>query len=190
MRFATTLSIEARPFEDEEITFTPQIETLLDPKYTQPELERMQAIYATLSAYRHWTESFVRPLGGVTTSHFGSRRLYAGRLNSYHSGLDIDGEEGDPVVAAAPGIVVLADSLHVRGNTVVVDHGWGVLTGYSHLHTIDVAEGDVVDAGQTVGTVGATGLVTGSHLHWELRVGGIAVDPRGWLTDAVVPASP
>jgi murein DD-endopeptidase MepM/ murein hydrolase activator NlpD len=84
-------------------------------------------------------------------------------------------------MAAAPGTVALAESLTVRGNTVLVDHGWGVYSVYMHLSSIGVAVGSAVGAGQPIGAVGASGMVTGPHLHWEVRVHGIPVDPLPWL---------
>ncbi|MBC7234362.1 MAG: M23 family metallopeptidase [Chloroflexi bacterium] len=178
---ATTLTVLAREFAQENLTFSPEVSRLLDPQYTEPELKRMQAVYAIASPIRHWQGTFRWPHKGTITSPFGARRNYAGRLLAYHAGLDIDGETGDQVVAAADGVVVLAEPLQVRGNAVVLDHGWGVLSGYYHLDTIAVSLGDRVAAGDPLGTLGASGLVTGSHLHWELHVGGIAVDPRQWL---------
>jgi len=85
------------------------------------------------------------------------------------------------VLAAASGIVVLAEELQVRGRAVILDHGAGVMSGYFHLSEIGVETGDRVSAGQVLGSVGATGLVTGSHLHWEMRVNGVAVNPQDWL---------
>ncbi|MBC7257258.1 MAG: M23 family metallopeptidase, partial [Chloroflexi bacterium] len=91
------------------------------------------------------------------------------------------GETGDPVQAPAAGIVALAEVLQVRGGTVILDHGAGVLSGYFHLQSIAVREGETVEPGTLLGEIGSTGLSTGSHLHWEMRIGGIAVDPREWL---------
>jgi len=91
------------------------------------------------------------------------------------------------VVAAANGVEVLAEPLQVRGNAVVIDHGAGVLTGYFHLDSIAVEKGQAVKAGEALGTMGATGLVTGSHLHWELHVGGVAVDPADWTEMVPMP---
>jgi murein DD-endopeptidase MepM/ murein hydrolase activator NlpD len=84
-------------------------------------------------------------------------------------------------LAAAPGIVVLADALNVRGNATIIDHGWGVFTGYWHQAEQFVRVGDVVTTGQPIGTIGATGRVSGAHLHWELWVSGVPVDPMQWV---------
>ena len=91
-------------------------------------------------------------------------------------------------MAPARGIVRLAEELDVRGNMVILDHGLGVMSGYCHLSRIDVAPGDTVQRGQQIGLMGSTGLVTGSHLHWEMRVGGVPVSAREWtLCDMSAP---
>mgnify|MGYP000855231580 CR=1 FL=1 len=128
-----------------------------------------------------WNGRFNWPLEAAVTSAFGTRRNYAGRFLSYHAGIDLRGATGEPVYAPADGVVVAAETLQVRGNTVIVDHGAGVISGFFHLSAMGVTPGQVVAAGEQIGLVGATGLVTGSHLHWEVRVGGIAVEPREWV---------
>ena len=90
------------------------------------------------------------------------------------------------MLAAASGTVVLADTLNVRGNAVVIDHGWGVYTGYWHQTEIYVQPGERVSTGQVIGTVGSTGRVTGAHLHWELWVNGVPVDPMQWVRQSLV----
>ena len=177
-RLYTTLG----DFHTEMLTFAPETQALLAPEITRPELERVTAIFATHSPTLHWRGGFVWPREGRITSPFGSRRSYGGGPpTSFHGGLDISGMTGEPVNAAAPGLVVMAEELQVRGRVVILDHGGGVLSGYFHLEEIQVEEGQMVEAGEQIGTVGATGLVTGSHLHWEVRVGGVAVDPMEWL---------
>jgi murein DD-endopeptidase MepM/ murein hydrolase activator NlpD len=117
------------------------------------------------------------------SSYYGTRRSYSGGpYNSFHGGVDFNAGMGTAVLAPADGVVVLADSLAVRGNAIVLDHGWGLLTGYWHLSSIDVVEGQEVQVGEMIGRVGNTGLSTGAHLHWEVWVGGISVDGRQWLS--------
>src|SRR5690606_17386730 len=114
----------------------------------------------------------------VTTSPFGTRRSYnSGPVASYHEGQDFAVPEGVPVLAPGNGTVALAEALNVRGNAVILDHGQGVFTGYWHLSELLVAPGQEVALGDVVGISGNTGLSTGAHLHWELRVYGVAVDP-------------
>lgn len=104
-----------------------------------------------------------------------------GRGTVYHEGVDYGAPAGTAIRAAAPGTALLAESLTVRGNTVFLDHGAGVLSGYFHMSQIDVKPGDTVQAGDIIGKVGATGLASGPHLHWEVRVNGRWVNPRPWL---------
>jgi len=98
-----------------------------------------------------------------------------------HAGEDFAVPPGTPVLAPAAGTVVLAEPLFVRGNAVVIDHGRGVYSGYWHMQSLSVKAGDRVSPGEVLGTVGSTGLSTGAHLHWEMRVDGIAVDPLQWV---------
>jgi len=127
---------------------------------------------------------FAPPLRGEFrhTSPYGSRRTYGNDPTvSAHAGEDYGAPAGTPVYAPAAGRVVLAETLFVRGNAVVLDHGNGVFTGYWHLSGLDVEPGERVGRGQLLGKVGSTGLSTGAHLHWELRIAGMAVDPLQWI---------
>lgn len=183
-----TLATHVQPlpgdFADETLHFSPEVARLLDPEITRPELLRLAEVYAAFSPRIQWEGAFDWPLDGPITSEFGTRRRYAGARPTYHTGIDIDGETGDVVRAPARGVVTLAEVLQVRGGAVIIDHGAGVLTGYYHLSGIDAVVGQTVDRGDPLGKVGDTGLATGSHLHWELRVGGVAVSPREWTQRA------
>ena len=129
-----------------------------------------------------WAGVFEPPCGGTISSYFGTRRAYnEGPYTSYHGGVDLRGATGTPVYAPASGTVVLADELVVRGDALMLDHGWGVLTGYWHLSTIEVEVGQHVEEGELIGRIGNTGLSTGSHLHWEMWIGGVNVNPMQWL---------
>ncbi|MYA20206.1 MAG: M23 family metallopeptidase [Chloroflexi bacterium] len=129
-----------------------------------------------------WTGPFLVPVSDVrVTTPFGSPRSYNERpVTSYHSGIDYAGAVGDPVMAAAPGRVTWTGEMPLRGHSVIIDHGAGVMTGYHHLSTIDVVDGDVVAAGDRIGGLGSTGLSTGPHLHWEVVVHRVNVDPSWW----------
>lgn len=134
-----------------------------------------------------WKGSFTRPvpkeLANCWTSFFGTRRSYnGGPYDSFHSGLDFCGQVGTELYAVAPGKVVYTNTLIVRGGVVVVDHGWGVYTACDRLSEILVQPDDVVQPGQVIGLGGATGRTTGPHLHWEVWVGGVQVNPVDWLT--------
>lgn len=133
-----------------------------------------------------WYDAFTRPWDGPVTSEFGTRRDY-GVYEGYHTGLDIDGVTGDPIISSAPGRVVLSKKLAVRGNTVIIDHGAGIYSAYCHLDQLDAAIDDLVAQGEQIGLMGSTGLSTGSHLHWEVRAQGVPVSPQAWLDSATTP---
>jgi murein DD-endopeptidase MepM/ murein hydrolase activator NlpD len=124
-----------------------------------------------------WTASFLRPRTSVITSEFGSGRVFNGRVTSRHLGVDFRGAVGEPVLATNRGVVALVDNFFLAGNVVYIDHGGGVVTAYFHLSKPLVAVGDTVTRGQRIGLVGATGRVTGPHLHWAARYGTITVNP-------------
>lgn len=138
-----------------------------------------------------WRMSFLRPRSSRITSRFGSGRVFNGRVTSSHLGVDFAGVAGAPVVAANRGVVALVDNFFLAGNVVYIDHGGGVVTGYFHLSRQLVSPGDTVARGQKIGLVGATGRVTGAHLHWSARYGALTVDPldlvalgRSWYSGA------
>ncbi|HUF76036.1 MAG TPA: M23 family metallopeptidase [Longimicrobiales bacterium] len=148
---------------------------------------REQARAAEVSARAHrtpriWTGEAVLPKTvRRVTSAFGDGRIFNGQVSSRHTGLDLDGATGDTVVAAARGLVELVDAFELAGNVVYINHGGGLVTAYFHLSEQLVAEGDTVDAGTPIGRVGATGRVTGPHLHWVVRYGQTSVDGRSLL---------
>jgi murein DD-endopeptidase MepM/ murein hydrolase activator NlpD len=142
---------------------------------------------------RLWTPEIQIPRDDRVTSGFGNGREFNGQVTSRHMGLDLDGEPGDTVYAAARGAVELVDDFLLAGNIVYLNHGAGLVTGYFHLSEQLVAEGDTVEAGTPVGRVGATGRVTGPHLHWVVRYGHTSVDPRSLLalsTTVLAPGTP
>lgn len=158
----------------------------LDPMAIQQEAARLAATYAVVTPERFWVEPWIIPMQGVITGNFGDQRsINGGPVGGHHGGTDIatpiGQEPGAPIVAANHGRVVLSDRLIVRGNMVVIDHGGGVFTGYAHMAERYVAEGDSVSQGDLIGIEGATGLVTGAHLHWEVAVMGILVDGLRWV---------
>lgn len=182
LTLATSLQIVTGEFGREILRFSPQVARLLDPKIIEEEQKRLAEIYATSASRIMWQGIFVWPCKGEITSEFGTRRGYEEREGSYHTGVDISGQVGDIVRASAAGIVVLAEPLPLRGSAVILDHGAGVFSSYCHLDRIEVQVGQAVQQGDVIGRLGATGLVTGAHLHWEVRVGGVAVDPKEWTT--------
>jgi len=128
---------------------------------------------------RLWHEPFVRPRSSAVTGRFGVARVFNGVLRSRHLGVDFAGRRGAPVQAANRGVVALVADLYLSGTTVLIDHGAGLVTGYLHLSRALVAVGDTVGRGQLIGYVGASGRVTGPHLHWLAAYGRITFDPLG-----------
>lgn len=145
------------------------------------ESELLQKVLGASADERLWSAPFVRPVPHRANSRFGTRSVFNGEPRNPHSGTDFLSPAGTPVRAPAAGRVVLAQPLYFSGRTVIIDHGLDVFSQLLHLSRIDVKAGDTVTAGTVVGLVGATGRVTGAHLHWSLRVGGARVDPLAAL---------
>jgi Peptidase family M23 len=140
-------------------------------KRANEERDKLRDIFDQVTPEKLWDGDFRVPLDGVTTGgNFGKRRILNGQPGSPHSGVDFPSPAGTPIHAAQSGRVALAEELFFSGNTVVVDHGLGIYTFYGHLSEIDVKVGDALESGQVLGKVGATGRVTGPHLHWGLTV--------------------
>jgi len=156
----------------------------IDPSVTGPEDEVIADVLDPKTPVRHWQGEFDYPSRYYTdelAAIFGTRRSYNnGALLYYHTGVDFYGRDV-PIYATAPGYVVFAGPLTVRGNTTYIDHGWGVYSGYFHQSEIYVEVGQFVDAGEVIGQVGNTGRSTGPHLHWEIWVGGVPVEPITWI---------
>ena len=149
-----------------------------------------QALLATVTPQRFWTTPFRVPVPHQANSRFGTRSVFNGEPRNPHAGTDFLSPAGTPIRAPNAGRVVAARDLFFSGRTVILDHGLGVFSQLAHMSRIDVAEGDMVEAGQVVGRVGATGRVTGAHLHWGLRVGEARVDPLSLLAVMAGDATP
>ena len=139
------------------------------------EAARLEDIFATVTP-RAWDGPIAQPVAGVARSSFGTRSVFNGEPRAPHAGVDFRGAVGTPVGAPAAGRVVLAGPLFFTGQTVVIDHGLGLYSLLAHLSRIDVADGQILTRGATVGLLGATGRVTGPHLHWAVRLGAARVD--------------
>lgn len=178
-----SVPILAGAYETQHIVLPPAKGGLLAPDVSRPELERLLTLWQTASEEQQWRGKFAFPIadGFNQTSPYGTKRSYnGGPVNSFHGGTDWGAPQGTPVWAPAHGTVILAENLEVRGGAVIIDHGLGVTSNFWHLSRIDVQPGQQVKPGETIGLVGTTGLSTAAHLHWEMRVGSLAVDPWQW----------
>lgn len=181
------ITINAGRYVTTNIALSPSQQALLAPAVEEFELGTLRTLTAQVSMPRAFTGLMSLPAAAPMNAPFGTRRSYnGGPVDRYHNGADFATPPGSPVFAAAPGRVVLADLLNIRGNSVLIDHGWGIYTLYAHLNTINVRLGDTVTMGHVIGTSGSTGRVTGPHLHWEVWVAGVPVDPMLW-TQQVYP---
>ena len=156
---------------------------------TEEETQALKEYTDQATEKKYWSGDFFEPVpsyrSGAYASYFGGRRSYNGSGYFYfHSGLDYFGQLGEDIYTTASGKVVYTGSLLLHGNTTLIDHGWGVYTLYAHQSEILVQVGQQVKAGQLIGRVGTTGRSTGPHLHWEVWVGGLQVDPLDWLENS------
>jgi hypothetical protein len=146
------------------------------------EAERLANVLGHSLPTRFWRGGFAPPVPGASTSSFGRVTVLNGVRGGPHRGVDFQAAEGTPVLAPNAGVVVLAGDLYFTGNTVVVDHGAGLLSLMAHLSRIDVEEGRYVSAGELLGPSGSTGRVTGPHLHWAMRLSGANIDPLSLIS--------
>ena len=183
-QLAGKVTVAARQFPVQRLTVPTG---MADP---DPETERravaegmhLQMLYRTVSPERLWRGAFVRPVAGTEPpSGFGARRIINGRPRAAHGGADYRAPQGTPVVAANAGRVALVGDYFFPGRLIALDHGLGLYTLYFHLDSVAVSEGDRVDRGQPIGTVGATGRATGPHLHFGAQLGSARVDPAALL---------
>ncbi len=180
--FSMNLQVVSGSYGNEYIQLLADRSGLLDPTLETNEQNLVAGVMSTYNPIRAFNGVMGLPAAATIISRFGTRRAYnGGAFDRFHAGTDFAGAPGTPILAAGPGRVVFADTLNVRGNATIIDHGWGVFTGYWHQSQFYVQLGDEVSAGQVIGAIGSTGRVTGAHLHWELWVGGTAVDPMQWV---------
>lgn len=175
----TSILIEGRDFPEQRLTVEPGMAT--PGADVQPRIARENAqvreILSRITPVSHLTLPLIRPVSGQVSSAYGLKRFFNDQPRNPHRGLDLRAAQGDPVQAAAAGQVVLAADHYYAGRCVFIDHGLGVFSQYMHLDEILVREGDMVEAGQTIGRVGRTGRVTAPHLHFGLSILDLAVDP-------------
>jgi len=186
--------VSEQPFEIQYLNVPPDRVNLMDPQLIAEERALVSTIYQQATPRRLWNSAFAWPLGdvaGILTTQFGTRRSYQGEPpGAYHAALDIAAEEGTPVYATADGVVAFSADVHVRGKLVIIDHGAGLYSAYFHMADRLVAEGQQVSQGEQIGTVGNTGLSTGPHLHWELRILDVPVNPYPWMWHTWLPPNP
>jgi hypothetical protein len=164
----------------ESVTVPP---ALIDPETTNREEEFVRPLVNQVTPQRYWQGLFLSPSPCPTciNSSFGNRRSYNGSAFTYfHGGVDFPPVALE-ITASADGVIAFADFLEVRGNFTLIDHGWGVFSAYLHQSELFVQAGDKVTAGQVIGLIGNTGRSTGAHLHWEIWVNGVQVNPLDWL---------
>ena len=172
--------------------------TIKDKRKVNPEKRDMERITRESEqikrALRHWSPQenvvieFHQPVTGPTSSTFGLRRFFNEQARKPHSGLDIAAPEGTPIQSPAPGTVLDTGDFFFNGNTVLLDHGQGLITMYCHMSKIDVTPGQTVNTGDKLGDVGMTGRVTGPHLHWGVSLNDARIDPL-LLLPAAAPAT-
>ena len=180
--FDQELRVDSSNFGTQPITVTQELSGLLDPQLRQDEDAFLAPIFGQYSETKQWQGPFQMPVAEpFVTAGYGAGRSYNdGPVEIFHTGVDFAGAVGTPVLAPANGTVVFSDMLELRGFTVIIDHGWGVMTAYFHLSELFVAMGDEIVTGQTIGSLGSTGLSTGPHLHWDLRIMNTPVNPLTW----------
>jgi len=185
-------------FQVEDKSYEEQHITIKDKRKVNPEKRDMERITRETkqikNALRHWSPQeavvieFQKPVAGPTSSPFGLRRFFNEQPRKPHSGLDIAAPEGTPIQAPAPGTVLDTGDFFFNGNTVLLDHGQGLVTMYCHMSKIEVTPGQTVATGEVLGKVGMTGRVTGPHLHWGVSLNDARIDPLLFLPDAAVTA--
>lgn len=173
--------VSDKAYSEQHITIENQALVSPPPETQQritDEALRQRALYNRYQPSTDLQDGFRQPVQGIVTSLFGHRRFFNGQPRNPHSGLDIAADTGTPIVAAANGIITLADDLYFNGNTIFIDHGQSLVTMYCHMSEVSVTEGQTVKQGEEIGLVGATGRVTGPHLHWSVSLNGTRVDPQ------------
>ena len=183
---SVSLPILDAGYPEEDVTIdvenNPERASSIDPEIRALEAGRLAEALSAISDQRLWSMRWTAPVTPTVSSPFGGQRTYNdGVYVGIHSGVDFSAREGSAVVAPERGRVVIAEAFEVLGNAVWLDHGGGVYSGYGHLSSIAALPGETVERGAVIGLVGATGAATGPHLHFEVRVRNVPVQPLQWL---------
>jgi len=175
--FQATIEVENAGFIRQDFIIPPERAYLIDPEIERNEFARLDSIFAQITDEKLWTESsFELPIQDELTSPFGVYRTLNETVQTRHTGWDLRATVGTPIVAMGAGRVAFAGQMDIRGNHVIIDHGHGLFSGYSHLSQVHVTTGQSIAPGQIIGVTGNTGRSNGPHLHWEVAVNGEWVD--------------
>ncbi len=178
------LRVHSGGYGQQYIVVPDSLSHLLAPEIRASEDALLGTIYSQFNETRYWDGLFQVPVTTTVTAGYGDARSYnGGPFEIFHTGVDFSGGIGTPILAPANGVVVYADKMALHGNIMVIDHGWGVMSAYFHLDAFRAEVGDTVEAGQIIADGGGTGLSTGPHLHWELRVNNVAVNGLQWTQE-------
>lgn len=188
--YERALEVRSGNFPESRITVSEDLAGIIDPTPEDEAITRRREedrrhianAYSQSAEEILWSGPFIWPAQGRITSGFGDTRYVNQRLTGKHSGIDIGAPLGTPIVAANYGQVRLARDLLVTGLTIIIDHGWGIFSSYSHLSSLEVEEGQMVKKGELIGLMGSTGFSTGSHLHWVIRTRSTYLNPERFLT--------
>ncbi|MCH7671792.1 MAG: peptidoglycan DD-metalloendopeptidase family protein [Proteobacteria bacterium] len=183
---------ESLQFSIEFKEYVEQHLTISNTRQVNPNAEDMVRINRESAemtrAFSSWDDSLTpvfsmqAPVAGIRSSSFGLKRFFNEQPRNPHSGMDIAADEGTAIYAPAPGIILTTGNYFFNGNTIIIDHGHGLISLYCHMNTIDVEPGTVIRTGDQIGRVGQTGRVTGPHLHWSVNLNNTRVDPALFLT--------
>ncbi len=176
------IEISSKTFTVENVNFGPEKTPLMKAEHRESALIHQANLY--LSRDQQWESVFMYPVEGQVIGEFGLKRLRNGTIDvGFHKGIDLRADKGTPALAANAGTVVLASRFKAHGNTVMINHGQGVMTIYLHLQSISVKLRQKVHKGQEIGKVGSTGLSTAPHVHFQVFVHGVPVDPSQWVRE-------
>jgi hypothetical protein len=176
------IDVETGEFGSSKVTVSASLAPLLEPDIETAEMDRLFNIMDRFTPERYWARSgFISDSIAEEIGWFGTWRLYNDTYWKRHTGIDVRVPMGTPVTAIADGRVMLADDLAIRGGYILIDHGWGIYSGYAHLSQKLVVPGQWVRQGDVIGLSGNNGRASGAHLHWEVAVGGVFVDPGDFV---------